>query len=108
MAAELEEAAQTSSLRALGPAKPRRQRSHVGHEIKRLRREAEYLAMRLGHLKSVSSHKPPASVLPELTEAEIAEYDRFIQAKQTNRKLKALVAKQQVFSGLRCYARSPH
>lgn len=93
MAAELEMAAHSGP----APAKPRQQRSQVGHELKRLRREAEYLAIRLTYLQSGSDEtSETAPGRTGWTEAELEEYGRFLQAKRTNRKLRALVAKQQV------------
>lgn len=99
-----------SSTAQLKAVESRKSRSQVGHEIKRLRREAKYLEMRLKQL--ISGSKNDSETLQALKtnvgqskwiQTVLEEYRRYRQSKRTNRELKALVAKQsQVIVVFKC------
>lgn len=87
-------------------AKPTRPRSQIGHEMKRLRREARYLEMRLRQL-TTGSNSGSATLKTEVgrakwVEAILQEYRRYQQSKRMNQMLKTRLAKQQVRAAAAC------
>lgn len=74
-------------------------KSRGGHEVKRLRREAKYLELRLQQLNSCGSNETVGMLKTDAgrvqwTGAELSEYRRYQKATRTNQQLKALVAKR--------------
>lgn len=85
--------------RKRSPAQTRKVRSQVGHEIKRLRREAKYLEMRLQHLTGGSESDNETTHQANQAQRKwmqtvLEEYRLHRQSKRANKQLKALVAKQ--------------
>lgn len=84
-----------------------RPRSQIGHEMKRLRREARYLEMRLRQLTSGSDRGSNALKTEEgrakWVEAILQEYRRYQQSKRMNQMLKTRLAKQQVRDAASCF-----
>lgn len=106
-ACEADKSASTSEA-----VKPRKYRSQVGHEVKRLRREAKYLVMRLKQLMGGSTDDSEALHALQIDagqsrrmQTELEEYRRYRQSKRTNRQLQALVAQQSQVSDV---FQSPH